>query len=224
MFAAIASRTQGTIALFATAALALLTSCHMNPGTDQPALPASTTTAQGNGSTGGEAAMSGSAPAQAATQPEELVPLKNRLGFRGTYTNEGEDDPWTRDGLDLEVDFGHRMGPNLEVGGILGMITSDWDELLDPDLYYLGASGRFYFSDKGQVQPWLGASLGLGEGVYGDDHFNFYRVGVGASYFASTSVALEGSLAYTGRSTDSVIDAEDEISDMTLRIGISWFF
>lgn len=213
------------LALGAAAFLALLASCQTGSGSSRPvAQPALGTSAQGGSGAGSDGARAGSAPAQAAADSAELVPLKNRLGLRGSYTNEGEADPWTQDGLELEADYGHRLTPNLEVGGVLGMITSDWYEVIDPDLYYLGPSSRFYFFDKGQLQPWLGGSLGFGDGNYQDSSFYFWRLGAGLSYFATSSVALEANLAYTGRSNSSWLQTEDDISDMTLRFGISWFF
>lgn len=161
-----------------------------------------------------------------ACKNNEAVDRANatRLGFAAGFDHvevdpagEGSTDTTTIYG---DVDFGHRIGGNFELGGLAGFQSLDTPGDRTNSAF-LGPQARFYFRESGSVQPWLGGAVGIGGTSFDDetDGYTFARAGGGISFFASKWVAIETELYFENVNYDDL-----DTNGLRLAFGISTFF
>lgn len=143
------------------------------------------------------------------------------------------------------VDAGHRVAPNLELGGLLGYQkeetkTSDGDEF-EFELFNLGPKARIYMVGDGNVQPWVSLAAGWSYYDAEENGFSarndgyFLEAGIGISYFPSRWIAVEAAVMYQQLSLDVEFDevvggapvnrkGDLDIDSTFLMIGLSTFF
>lgn len=122
----------------------------------------------------------------------------------------------------VDVEGGYRLAPHVELGAIVSLLSQRSDDVGDADALAMGPSARLYFVDEGKVQPWVGIAVGIASVDFdGDSSENgtFFRGGLGVSYFATSSVAIEGGLSYQRIGLDEV-----DLDTTMFAVGISTFF
>lgn len=134
------------------------------------------------------------------------------------------------DSTSIGIAGGYRVVPNFEIGGVIAYTDDSVSGGGSTETYQIGPAARYYFVDRGNMQPWVSAGFGIASA---DDVVSldgsYYELGVGVSYFASPWAAFEASVTYTDISleADSVGGfAGDEVDadGLSYNLGISVFF
>lgn len=209
---------------------------------EEPQGPSTSRSTQGSSSTRAQgmnrSASQGNPRASSGGGDVSGTPNKTRAGVELAFNN-GD----SGDYLALDLEVAHRILPQLEVGGVFGTYSEDSDDGDEESAWYLGPTARFYFVDKGEWQPWVTATVAIGEtestifdpGFGGtievDSDLTLFQIGVGVSYFVSNWVAFEAALVRNMYDYDVTFNAggfsgsdEADADDTRLTIGISTFF
>lgn len=160
----------------------------------------------------------------------------NRLRF-GAAIDHTQNDMTLNGGPAMESDStligingGYRVTSNLELGGTVTYEDVSVEGFPSTESYQLGPTVRYYFTDEGDVQPWVSGGFGIAsfDDVTTLDG-SYYQFGVGVSYFASPWAALEVSINYNdmeleGDSVGGLPGAELDFEGLSYNFGISVFF
>lgn len=176
-------------------------------------------------------------PACKSIEPVQQ-PNPTRLGFavgyRSSETDVDGDAATKLSSFQATIDAGHRVMPNLELGGLFDVLNESIEDVdsgdeSSLDLWTVGPQARFYLVSEGNVQPWLSIAAGLGKVDLDSDDGDatFFQGGVGVSYFPSRWVALEGSLRfqrYNLEADDGLGTTDFDTDSLNFLVGLSTFF